>query len=47
MDSMCRSGESEHRLEWMSCSEGLEWYRCLNANCGEMIQRYSDVGCGL
>ena len=45
MEGLCWSGKS-HRWEYWDCKEGIEWFRCMNANCGETMQRYHDTSCG-
>jgi hypothetical protein len=34
---------NEHCWEWWKEEQGLIWYRCLNANCGETMYQYIDT----
>ena len=40
------SSDGEHRFEWNSEREGVIAYRCMHANCGEIMEQYIDCGSG-
>lgn len=44
MDHNCIKGTSGTHLEFDSCRDGYNWWRCMD--CGEMLMNYHDGGCG-